>query len=133
MSFEKISNTSERIKKAMVIREMKQIDLVHITGIDKGSISHYVSGTYEPKNEALHKLSKALDVSEMWLWGYNVPMERAHEQKSNIELDPINTANVHADIVMDDDFVDLYEDYRLLDSSARKVVKDLVRTLADKK
>lgn len=82
-NFEKVATTSERIKEAMSIKEKKQIDLVRSTGIDKGSMSHYVSGTYEPKNEAIHKLAKALDVSEMWLWGYAVPMERPAEQKKS--------------------------------------------------
>lgn len=82
-NFERVATASERIKEAMKIRKKKQVDLVRDTGIDKGSMSHYVSGTYEPKNEAIHKLAKALDVSEMWLWGYAVPMERPAEQKKS--------------------------------------------------
>lgn len=74
---EKIASTSKRLKEAMVLRNKKQKDLVDITKIDKGSISHYLSGRYEPKKEAVNKLASALNVSEMWLWGYDVPMERS--------------------------------------------------------
>ena len=74
---EKIASTSKRLKEAMVLRNKKQKDLVDITKTDKGSISHYLSGRYEPKKEAVNKLASALNVSEMWLWGYDVPMERS--------------------------------------------------------
>lgn len=82
-SASRISTTPERLKEAMADREKKQVDLVRETGLDKGSISNYLSGRYEPKQEAIYKLAKALDVSEMWLWGYDVPMERPQEQKNN--------------------------------------------------
>lgn len=74
---EKVAPTSMRLKEAMELRQKKQIDLVNETGIDKGSISHYLSGRYEPKKEAISKLANFLNVSEMWLWGYDVPMEKS--------------------------------------------------------
>ena len=81
--FKRVATTSARIKEAMLLRGKKQADLVRDTGLDKGSISHYVSGKYEPKNEAVYKLAAALDVSEMWLWGYDSAMERPIEQKNS--------------------------------------------------
>ena len=55
---------------------MKQADLARVTGLSKGGISNYVTGRYEPKSDIISKLAKALNCSEMWLWGYDVPMER---------------------------------------------------------
>lgn len=81
--FERVSTTPERLREAMFMAGKKQVDLVRATGIDKGSISNYLSGRYEPKQEAIYKLAIALDVSEMWLWGYDVPAERPKEQKNN--------------------------------------------------
>lgn len=81
--FGRIETTAERLKKAMEKRGMRQIDIVRTTGIDKGSISNYVKGKYEPKQEIIYKIAKALDVSEMWLWGYNCEMDRTPEQKDN--------------------------------------------------
>lgn len=77
------ATTSERLRQAMDAKGKKQVDLVRETGLDKGSINHYVSGKYEPKQIAINKLAIALDVSEMWLWGYDVPMERSKAQKNN--------------------------------------------------
>ena len=82
----RIDTTANRIKFALKVRDKKQIDLVKSTGLDKGSISYYCSGKYEPKQDAIYKMAKVLDVSEMWLWGYDCPMERPIEQKENDEL-----------------------------------------------
>lgn len=76
-NFHRNATTSERLKIAMQLRDIKQTDLAKATGIDRGSIHHYLSGRYEPKNISIYKLAKALDVDEMWLWGYDVPMERS--------------------------------------------------------
>lgn len=70
------SSTAERMKIALKQSNMKQVELSRLTGIDKGSISNYLYGKYEPKSEAINKMAIALNVSEMWLWGYDVPMER---------------------------------------------------------
>lgn len=79
-SWKKTSTTSERLKEAMQASHMKQADLARATGLSKGGISNYVTGRYEPKSDIISKLAKALSVSEMWLWGYDVPMERAQPQ-----------------------------------------------------
>ena len=65
-----------RIKQGLQIRNMKQVELADKTGIDKGQISSYLSGKYKPKQENLSLLAAALDVSEYWLMGLDVPMER---------------------------------------------------------
>ena len=75
-SWNKTSSTSERLKEIMHIRQLKQADLARATGLAKGGISNYITGRYEPKSDVISKLAKALNCSEMWLWGYDVPMER---------------------------------------------------------
>ena len=77
---------AQRIRKAMDAANKKQADLVRETGLDRGAISSYLSGKYEPKQKAIYKLSKALDVSEAWLIGYDVPMTRTDDQKKNDQL-----------------------------------------------
>ena len=73
------AKTSDRLKEAMRISNIKQADLARLTGISKGGISNYVTGRYEPKSDIISKMAAALNVSEMWLWGYDVPMERKNE------------------------------------------------------
>ena len=66
----------ERLKQAIQMRGIKQVELADKTGIDKGQISSYLSGKYKPKQENLSLLAAALDVSEYWLMGLDVEMER---------------------------------------------------------
>ena len=70
------AKTSDRLKEAMRASNIKQAELARLTNLSKGGISNYVTGRYEPKSDIISKLAVALNVSEMWLWGYDVPMER---------------------------------------------------------
>lgn len=70
------SSTADRLQEAMAISGKKQVDLVRETGLNRGTISRYLSGEYEPKLSAIKKLALVLNVDEMWLWGYDVPMQR---------------------------------------------------------
>ena len=73
---ERITTCSERLTEGLRKRGMKQADLCKATRIPKSAISQYISGVYEPKQDRIHLISKALNVSEAWLMGYDVPMER---------------------------------------------------------
>ena len=70
-----MATISERLRCAMDARGLKQSDLVRITGIGKSSVCTYLTGEYEPKQKNIYKLAHALNVSEAWLMGCDVPME----------------------------------------------------------
>ena len=55
---------------------MKQYELCKLANVPKSSLSLYLSGAYEPKQERLDSLATALGVDIAWLMGYDVPMER---------------------------------------------------------
>ena len=80
---ERVATTPERLQEAMRAAGKKQIDLAHETGLSHSTISRYLSGAVEPRQVAIIKLAKALDVSEWWLYGYKVPMARTPEAKKN--------------------------------------------------
>lgn len=82
----RVTTTAERMREAMQEAGKKQVDLVRETGLERGAISRYLSGAYEPKQTAVSKLAIALNVSEMWLWGYDVPKGRTLEQKKTDQL-----------------------------------------------
>ena len=77
----RVASTADRLREAMEDTGKKQVDLMRETGLNRGTISRYLSGEYEPKQIAVQKLAVALDVSEVWLWGYDVPKERKKEEK----------------------------------------------------
>ena len=74
-----------RLTKALSIRNLKPIDLVEMTHIPKSAISQYMSGYAKPKQDRLYLISKALNINEAWLLGYDVPMEKNSTDLSNIE------------------------------------------------
>lgn len=76
----------DRLKEAMERRGFRAVDLVERTGIPKGTISYYLTGHTKPKADRLYLLARALDVSEAWLLGYDVPIQRTDAQKKNDQL-----------------------------------------------
>ena len=84
--YERVSITKDRLKQAMDAANKKQADLVRDTGLNRGTISRYLSGEVEPRQDATYKLAAALGVNEMWLWGYDVPMARTQSAIKNDQL-----------------------------------------------
>lgn len=76
-----------RLQKALDIREKKAIDLSRDLNIPKSAISQYLSGrTKKMDSVRIYSIAKYLNVSEAWLMGFDVPMERPLEQRENDEL-----------------------------------------------
>ena len=73
---EKVESCGKRIAEALHIRGMKQSDLCKYANVPKSSLSLYLSGAYEPKQNRIYDMAKVLNVNEAWLLGYDVPMER---------------------------------------------------------
>lgn len=73
--YEKVDTISNRLKYAIEVLDKKQSEIVRSSGIDKGALSHYIKGTYKPKEDAISKLAKTLNISEKWLQGYDCPMK----------------------------------------------------------
>jgi transcriptional regulator with XRE-family HTH domain len=72
----RIDTCANRIAEALLKRGMKQTDLCNLADIPKSSLSLYMRGAYDPKQDRIYKMAKVLNVSEAWLMGYDVPMER---------------------------------------------------------
>lgn len=86
---ELIDTFSNRLKIAMRIRNIKASELSVKTGIAKSSLSEYIKGKYEAKQDGVFLLAKALDVNEAWLMGCNVPMERNDDLLKKIGAIPL--------------------------------------------
>ena len=71
-----IDTFANRLNTAMRIRNIKASELSEKTGISKSSLSEYMNGKYEAKQDGVYLLAKALNVNEAWLMGLDVHMER---------------------------------------------------------
>lgn len=89
---QKTSNTADRLKKLLRERDLRQVDVVQLAApiarkynltFTKGNLSMYVTGRVLPGQDKLLVLAEALDVSEAWLMGYDVPMERTEKRSSD--------------------------------------------------
>lgn len=60
----------------MKTKGLTQTELSIATGISKARINQYVNGVYEAKQDGVYRIAKALNVSEAWLMGFDVPRER---------------------------------------------------------
>lgn len=78
---EMVDNFSNRLNEAIRIRNIKPIELSVKTGIDKSKISSYMSGRYKAKQDGVYLLAEALNVSEAWLMGLDVPMNKNTNKK----------------------------------------------------
>lgn len=123
--------TSERLAEAMRIRGLRQIDVVeklkplceqYNIKFGRNNISQYLSGKVLPKQDKLVLLSRVLNVSEAWLMGFDVPMERQ------------NPENTEAPIVTNDERFQLaYELCEKLNDKEMGIVKDMIRSLVDRR
>ena len=80
----------KRIAKALSAREMKQSELCKLTNIPKSSLSLYLSDAYEPKGDRIYLIAKVLNVSEAWLMGYDVPMEKNKKTEPTAQDDKLS-------------------------------------------
>lgn len=78
-------STAQRLRQVMEARNMRQVDVLEAAEpyckkygvkLGKNALSQYLSGKVEPGQEKLTILGMALGVSEAWLMGYDVSMER---------------------------------------------------------
>lgn len=62
-----------RLKNIMKERKITQTELAKRTCIRQSSISDWLNDRYEPKQDKVYIIAKALNVSPAWLLGYDEP------------------------------------------------------------
>ncbi|WP_411842214.1 LexA family protein [Salinicoccus sp. HZC-1] len=62
----------ERLKQAIKESGLSQAEVSKRSGISRGSITDYLKGRYEAKQDKVYDLAKVLGVRSEWLMGYNV-------------------------------------------------------------
>lgn len=79
-----MESVKDRLQKLMISRGITQADISRDTGISKASISSYLSGRKNPKQDKIYKIATRYQVDPAWLSGFDVPMEKKPEVKSKI-------------------------------------------------
>ncbi len=113
----------DRLQEAMNLREKKAADLVRDLKIPKSAMSQYLSGKSQKMDSLrLYAICKYLDVSEPWMMGYDVSMERNIEKKNNA------IADIVIRLRTDEDFLSLVESLNELDAEKITAFKQLIST-----
>ena len=83
-----------RINEALRRNDMSKAELSRRTGISPSSLSEYLSGKYEPKQDKIYLISRALNVDPVWLLGFDDEddeLQKRKEPKVDVK-DIINNA-----------------------------------------
>jgi transcriptional regulator with XRE-family HTH domain len=75
----------ERLNSILQKRNLSQADLSKMTGIRSSSISDWLNGKYEPKQDKIAIIADALNVSPVWLIGYD---DTSTNQTEGYYVDP---------------------------------------------
>lgn len=111
----KTSTTAERLNQIMSERGLKQTNILDLckpicedvdVKLGKNDLSQYVNGKAQPGQKKLTVLARALNVSETWLMGYDVPSNKRNgmilsEKKEQPTFDfAINGAGIRFDTAL---------------------------------
>jgi transcriptional regulator with XRE-family HTH domain len=107
----------QKIKEARIEKGLTQEELGKMVGLQKSAIAKYENGrVVNIKRSTLQKLALALDLRGSDLI---------------IDNDPKEAATLHAKVLMDTELMCAIEQYYTLDNEKKKMVRDLIRTLAE--
>jgi transcriptional regulator with XRE-family HTH domain len=107
----------QKIKQARLQKGLTQEELGKIVGLQKSAIAKYENGrVVNIKRSTLQKLAKALDLRGSDLI---------------IESNPKEAATLHARVLMDTELMLSIEQYYGLSDEKKKMVRDLIRSLAE--
>ena len=117
-----IDTFQNRLKLALSLKNIKPVELHEITKISESLLSKYLSGNAIARQKKLTILADALDINEVWLMGYDVPMQRNY--KSDISDLSELIANEYGI-----DSLNFLEDYNKLNEKGKKRARDNIKDL----
>lgn len=118
---EKKAELKDRLQEALRIREKKAVDLVRDLDIPKSAISQYLSGkSQNMDSKRMYAICKYLDISEPWLMGYDVPMERKMEKINDAITDIVVRMRT------DSEFLSVVEALNSLDAEQLQSMKQML-------
>lgn len=121
------TTTAERLKQLLRDRNLRQVDALALiepwarkynVPFFKQNLSLYLKGTVEPNQDKLILLAKAFNVSEAWLMGFDVPMERQNP-----------TAEIVPDYVVKNGDQELLVEVEQLDPAQKDLLRQYLELL----
>jgi transcriptional regulator with XRE-family HTH domain len=111
-----------RIKERRKELGMSADKLGEILGKDRSTIYRYEKGDIENLPlDILEPIAAALHTTPAYLMGWD----------EAIKKDPVGTAERHFEVLMDEDFISMFDDFRSLSPKQKKLVTDFVHNMAN--
>lgn len=104
----------------MNLNEKSRKDVADAIGVSYFTYTDWVKGKKYPRMDKVEKLANY----------FGIKISDLIEEKS-IETNPTETAEEHTDMLKDEDLIEIYRHFKFLNAKKRKIVKDLIRSLAD--
>jgi len=89
----KVSNSRERLLEMMKILNLKPIDICRKCGVLKSSMSNYINGTREPRQDQISLICDPFGINPAWLMGYDVDMHMPTSPKETFMVQDPSSIN----------------------------------------
>ena len=114
----------QRIKARRNELKLSQRELCEKMGYSNHStIGKIETGKVDIPQSRIVQFAEVLGVSVAYLMGW----------EEEIKKNPKETAELHYEMIMDEDLAEIFRDLQFLDARERKIVKDLAHSLAETK
>lgn len=111
-----------KIKERRLELGWSQRDLASRVGYNNNStVARIENGKVDIPQSKIVKFAEVMNVSVAYLMGWD----------EEIKKDPQGMAERHFEILMDEDFVGMFPEFKKLNARQKKIVKDLVHSLVD--
>ena len=120
--------TGERIKQRRLELGWSLRELAKRMGYaNQSTISRIESGAIDIPQSKVVKFAEVMGTTVAYLMGWDKQIQ------IEIKEEPLNMADLHFEMIADKDLTEIYQDLKFLDAAQRKIVKDLVHSLAETK
>ena len=139
-----IASTAERLKETLDRRHMTAAELCRRTGISSASMSQYMKGKVNPKQDRIYLIAVHLRCRPAWLMGYdiepgfNASNRSAYEKRLASLDDPEFIAREMADIPNDlkyykrsDRFAKMHRMFSNVDADTQNAMLERIKELYD--
>ena len=93
----------------------------------KSAINKIELGINDVSQSKVVKFAEVMGTSVAYLMGWD------NQIQVEIKENPVISAELHFEMIADADMTEIYSDLKFLDAAERKIVKDLTRSLAERK
>ena len=117
---------SENLERLMKENGKSRNDVCQALGFKYSTFSEWATGKKYPRIDKIEMLANYFGVLKSDLIEDKTVQER-------IEENPVKMAELHFEMIMDEDLMGIFDDFKKLDEAQKKIVKDLIHNMAKTK